>query len=111
MNFKEHIANDISKTIINLDEFADEKNINGVKVRLLEDSDELEYRIKKNYDGLIIGDVLFFISKEEYAKIPLVTEIPTANQSISYDGKPALIINVGKMDSLYEIIIQHAGGY
>ena len=111
MNFKEHIANDISKTIINLDEFADEKNINGVIVRVVEDSDKLEYRIKKDYDGLIIGDVLFFISKEEYAKIPRVTETPTTNQAISYDGKPATIINVGKMDGLYEIILQHAGGY
>lgn len=110
MNFKEYIANDVEKTIINLDEFADEKNINGVKVRVLEDSDELEYRIKKNYDGLIIGDVLFFISEKEYSKIPRVTPIPTANQSIRYDGKPALIINVGKSESLYEIIIQFAGG-
>lgn len=110
MNFKEHIANDVSKTIINLDEFADEKNINGERVRVLEDSDELEYRIKKNYDGLIIGDVLFFISEKEYAKIPRVTPIPTANQSIRYEGKPALIINVGKSENLYEIIIQYAGG-
>ena len=110
MNFKEHIANDVSKTIINLDEFADEKNINGVSVRVLEDSDELEYRIKKNYDGLIIGDVLFFISTEEYAKIPRVTPIPTARQSILYDGKPALIVNVNKSESLYEIILQFAGG-
>lgn len=110
MNFKEHIANDVSKTIINLNEFADEKNINGVRVRLLEDSDELEYRIKKNYDGLIIGDVLFFISETEYKKIPRVSPIPTTNQSILYEGRPALIINVGKSESLYEIIIQYAGG-
>lgn len=111
MNFKEHIANDISSTFENLDEFAIEKSINGVSVRLVEDSDRLEYRIKKNYDGLIIGDVLFFISEKEYAKIPKVNAIPTANQSISYDGKPATMITVGKLDGLYEIIIQHAGGY
>jgi hypothetical protein len=110
MNFKEHIANDISKTIINTDEFAIDKKINGVKVRIVEDSDELEYRIKKNYDGLIIGDVLFFISEKEYKKIPRVTTPPTSNQTINYDGRPALIINVGKSESLYEIIIQYTGG-
>lgn len=111
MNFKEHIANDIFKTFENLDEFAIEKNINGVSVRLVEDSDRLDYRIKKNYDGLIIGDVLFFISKAEYAKIPMVTEIPTSRQSINYGGKPATIITVGELEGMYEIILQHAGGY
>lgn len=110
MNFKEYVADDVKKTIINLNEFADEKNINGKRVRLLEDSDELEHRINKNYDGLIIGDVLFFISEEEYKKIPKVTDPPTANQSIRYEGRPALIFKVGKSEGLYDIIIQYTGG-
>lgn len=111
MNFKEHVANDISKTFINMDEFAVKKNINGVDVELVEDSDRLEYRIKENYNGLVIGDVLFYISDEEYEKIPRVSRTPTSNQAIKYDGKPATIIDVGKLDGIYEIIIQHAGGY
>ena len=110
MNFKEHIANDISKTFINTDEFAVKKNINGVDVELVEDSDRLEYRIKENYNGLIIGDVLFYISEEEYIKIPRVSRTPIADQAIMYDGKPATIIDVGKLDGIFEIIIQHAGG-
>lgn len=111
MNFKEYIANDITSTFVNEDEFASKKKINGVSVQVVEDSDELEYRIKKNYDGLIIGDVLFYISEAEYAKIPRVSEIPTANQAIKYDGKASTIISVKKQNGLYEIIIQHAGGY
>lgn len=111
MNFKEHVANDISKTFINMDEFAVIKNINGVDVELVEDSDRLEYRIKENYNGLVIGDVLFYISESEYAKIPRVSRTPTSNQAISYNGKPATIIEVGELDGIYEIIIQHAGGY
>lgn len=110
MNFKEYIADDISNTFINNNEFADEVLINGVKVNVVEDSDKLEHRIKKDYDGLIIGDVLFYISEAEYRKIPRVTNPPTANQSISYKGKPSIITRVNVNLGVYEVIIQHAGG-
>lgn len=111
MDFKEYIANDISATFINCKEFASGVLINGVEVEVVEDSDELEYRIKKNYDGLIIGDMLFYISESEYKKIPRVSPIPNTNQSISYKGKPSIITSVSANMGVYEIIIQHAGGY
>ena len=110
MNFKEYVANDISNTFFNNDEFSCKVLINGVEVDVVEDSDELEYRIKKNYDGLVIGDVLFFISESEYAKIPKVTSVPTANQAITYNKKPSVITNVSINLGVYEIIIQYAGG-
>lgn len=111
MKFKEYVANDISNTFVNNDEFANEVSINGVAVNVVEDSDELEYRIKKDYDGLIIGDVLFFISESEYQKIPNVLSKPTANQTIRYDGKPSVITRVTEEAGMYAIIIQHSGGY
>ena len=111
MNFKEYVANDIANTFVNDDEFAVDAKINGVVVKIVEDSDKLEYRIKENYEGLIIGDVLFYISEEEYAKIPRVTKTPNTNQSINYNGKPATIVDVGRYDGMYEIILQIAGGH
>jgi hypothetical protein len=111
MDFKQHMAADIENIFINLNEFAETVTINGAKVNVMEDSDKLLYRIQKNYDGLIIGDVLFYISTEEYAKIPHLSPVPTANQAIRYNGKAATITNVGKQGGLYEIIIQNAGGY
>lgn len=110
MSFKEYIANDISNTFVNDDEFAEKVMINGVKVTVVEDSDELENRIKKNYDGLIIGDVLFYISESEYKKIPRVNPIPNPNQAIYYAGKPSIIISSSSVMGMYEIIIQHTGG-
>lgn len=111
MNFKEYIANDNINTYMNKDEFAEEKEINGKTVLLVEDSDKLEKRIKKDYDGLIVGDVLFYISENEYRKIPRVSRIPNAGMALNYAGKPATVINVGNEAGIYEIIISTAGGY
>lgn len=111
MNFKEYIENDIEVTFMNNEEFAEGKRINGVTVTVVEDSDELERRIKTDYQGLIIGDVLFFISADEYAKIPRVSTIPTAGMALNYEGKPSTVINVGKLSGVYEIILRTAGGY
>ena len=108
--FKDYIADDIKKTFFNLEEFAEEVDINGATVSVMEDSEKLESRIKKDYDGLIIGDVLFYISMEEYKKIPFVKGIPTANQAIRYDGKPCTITNVNTENGVYEIILTVAGG-
>lgn len=110
MKFKEHIIEDINNTFVNANEFAEEKNINGVNVLVVEDSDELEHRIKANYNGLIIGDVLFFISFSEYKKIPRVNKTPTSNMAIRYDGIPSTVIQVNKMDGMWEIVLQMAGG-
>lgn len=111
MKFKEYIKSDIGNTFINNNEFAEEKKINGATVLVIEDSDKLESRIKSDYNGLIIGDILFYISSDEYAKIPRVNDVPTTNMALNYDGIRATVTNVGKQSGIYEIILQTAGGY
>lgn len=111
MTFKEHIQHDIGNTFVNDSEFAMAVKINGVSVKVVEDKDQLLYRIKKNYDGLVVGDVLFFITLEEYKKIPHVSEIPSVNDAINYNGRPCLITDVTSQEGLYEITLQKAGGY
>lgn len=107
---KDYIASDIDSVFFNMGEFAEEADINGTTVRVVEDSDKLEYRIKKDYDGLIIGDVLFYIAQAEYEKIAKAKTVPTANQAIRYNGKPCTISNVNKANGVYEIILVTAGG-
>ena len=109
MNFKEYVMQDVKKTFINLLEFAQPVFINGAEVLVVEDNDELVYKITKNFDGLVIGDLLFYISSEEWSKIPAVLG-PSVNQAISYNGKPATITNVVKTEDMYEVIIQYVGG-
>lgn len=110
--FKDFMHADIGNTFENLTEFAETAMINGTAVNIVEDNDKLIYRITQNYDGLVIGDILFYISAEEYAKIPaLLPGKPTANQALKYKGRPATITNVTAEAGMYEIILQMAGGY
>lgn len=111
MIFKEYIPKDIENTFVNMSEFASEVKINGVTVTVVEDRDQLQFRIKENYGGLVIGDVLFYITPKEYEKIPQMKAKPEVNQAINYDGKACTIIDSGEQDGLYEIIIQKVGGY
>lgn len=111
--FKDYVAEDIN-TFLNLEEFAESVEINGVSVSIVEDNDELERKIKdefyRNLEGMVVGDVLFFISKAEYEKIPKVKPIPTADQAIRYKGKPCVITHVSTKNGMYEIILQVIGG-
>ena len=107
MNFKEYVAKDID-TFINLDEFSELIAINGVEVKVVEDHEKLEYKIKKDYDGLIIGDVLFYIKNSECSKIPNMNP-PKTNVAISYKGIPSVITNVSEDMGIYEIILQRTG--
>ena len=113
MNFKEYVQHDIFNTFENQDEFAGKVNINGVMVVVTEDKDQLLYRIKKDYEGLglVVGDILFYISVAEYQKIPHVSKVPTVNEAIAYNGRPCVIMEVTPQDGMYEITLQKAGGY
>lgn len=111
MSFKEYVQQDIANTFENEDEFAGKVNINGVTVSAIEDKDQLLYRIKKNYDGLVVGDILFYISMGEYSKIPHVSHVPKANEAITYNGRPCVIVDVADQDGMYEILLQKAGAY
>lgn len=111
MMFKEYIQHDINSTFVNDTEFASSVTINGKSVTVIEDKDQLLYRIKKNYDGLVVGDILFSISEKEWAKIPKVSPIPSANEAINYNGRPCTIIEANSQEGMYEITLQKAGGY
>ncbi len=111
MMFKEYVQHDIGNTFVNDSEFAISVNINGVFVKVIEDKDQLLYRIKKNYDGLVVGDILFYISMEEYKQIPRLSEIPIVNEALSYNGRPCVITDVNHQEGMYEITLQKAGGF
>ncbi len=106
MNFKECVQNDLD-IIINQNEFAETVTINNTNALVTEDNERLSYKIKKDYDGLIIGDTLFYITKKECVKIPRFG--PTTNEAIIYNGKPATVISYSYSDGLYEVIIQYTG--
>ena len=108
--FKEYIKNDINGVFVNGTEFSETVIINGVSVVVNIDNDRLSQKIIKEYDGVVIGDILFFISAEEFKKIPLMKKAPKANDALTFNGKPCVIITVSETMGMYEIALQYAGG-
>lgn len=106
--FKEYVAEDIN-TFVDPDEFGEKAKLNGVTVNIVPDKEQMDYKIKKDYDGLIIGDILFFISAEEYKKIPRMSRPASAGDALLFNGRPATVVSCTEMSDLYEIILQIAG--
>jgi hypothetical protein len=107
--FKDYLQADIDKVFINTQEYAEPVFINGVSVNIVQDKEQLEYKLSKDTRGLINGNMLFSISETEYCKIPKVNKIPRAGDVIMYDSKPATICDVSYNAGLYQIIIESAG--
>ena len=55
------------------------------------------------------GDALFFISADEWAKVPRVSHPPRTDEAILIDGRHATITVVQENAGLYDITISYAG--
>lgn len=110
MTFKEQMAADLENVFMNTAEHADAAMVNGAKVAVIWDSDTLNYRIRSDYNGLLIGDALFFISETEWAKIPRTSNPPRAGEALNIDGRAATIALISSNAGLYDITINFAGG-
>jgi len=97
--FKDYIKNDI-QTFINLNEFAEIHNINGQNLSVLIDNDRLERRSKVEYEGIIVGDILYFASESSFIKQPKPGEMQR------FDGIPCDVFDVRKDTGIYEIILK-----
>lgn len=106
---KEYIAKDINNVFVNDKEFSETVTINGVSVIVNVDNDRLTQKGFTDIEGLVLGDVLFFISAEEFKKVPYMKKIPTANDALMFNGKACEIINVAENAGVYEIALQYGG--
>ena len=108
--FKKYIEQDINSTFLNANEFGELASVNGVSVKIVQDDDRLSFRIKKDYDGLVVGDVLFYITIAEWNKLPRVSKKPRAGETILFKGKPSTITSVLDETGVYEVVLQYNGG-
>lgn len=108
--FKEYIAKDINHIFKNEKEFSETVTINGVSVIVNIDNDRLSKKTFTDFDGVVIGDILFFISSEEFKKIPLVRKEPKVNDALMFNGKSCIVTNVVDNMGMFEITLQYGGG-
>ncbi|WP_160688329.1 hypothetical protein [Clostridium sp. C2-6-12] len=99
MDFKELLKDDLN-VFINPDEFGEPHVIDGKVVNIIVDEETLKDRNKKEYDGIVQADVLYFAKEEELMKAPRPKSIQL------FDGVLYEIFDAKLDDGVYEVILQ-----
>ncbi len=108
MTFKEQIARDNHTIFMNLNEFSDIHTVNGVKMAVQIDSNEMIEREKRNQyrqrglyaDGIYMKELLIYVRAEEFGKLPAVGRV------IDFDGKKYTISDAIDEDGIYSICLE-----
>ena len=99
MRFIDTVYHDIE---LFFDDLAEEVYLDGNKTRILIDYDRLKDRSKKEYDGIVVGDLLYFCKAEDLPNIPKVGDKQILGKKM-YE-----IFDVRKDLGIFEIILKGA---
>lgn len=99
LNAKDYFYNDLDN-FMNASEFAEKHRIGNKILDVIVDDDKLEERSKKEYDGIIVGDVLIFVKAKDYGPPPKPDSI------LYFDGKPYIVFDARHDTGMYEIILK-----
>ncbi len=102
--FKDLIAADIGNVFMNPDEFAEPHTVDGVSMVVTVDNDRLKERSKKEYDGLSVGELLFF------APAAAFTKRPVQDRPMNFDGRAMIVFDVREDLGMLEIILNQNRG-
>lgn len=80
-------------------ELAESHNISGSTKMVIIDNDRLMQRSKAEYEGISVGQLLFYIQSKDLPKRP------EPNTVMSFDGKPMVVFDCREEDGMYEIIL------
>lgn len=101
-SFKEQLEKDMDSTFFNLDEFAENHNIDGKEIPVVVDNDRIiELSLGKMVEtrGIFTDDILFFVQKK------YLDYEPCAGQHMSFDGRIYPISDVKEDFGGYTIIL------
>ena len=103
-NMKDYFNNDLDVFINNYD-FSDNHTIDKRTLSIIVDNDRLMHRSKKEYDGITVGEILYFVKKSDFGARP---EEGTPQ---IFDGRQMYVFNVREDNGMYEILLsQNRGG-
>lgn len=92
----------IEDLVIFFEDFSEEMFINGNFIDIVMDQDRLKERSKKEFDGIYVGDLLYFAKVKEFIREPKIGDMQIINK------KKYTIFDVRKDLGLYEIILKVA---
>ncbi len=96
-DFKDQVLIDLK---IFFNEFAEPHTYNGKSVSVVIDNDHLKERSKKEYDGISVGDILFFILSSD------LENIPEPEQQVKFDNSLYKVFDVRQDNGMCEVILQ-----
>jgi hypothetical protein len=102
-SFKNHLKSDLG-VFLNSDEFAEPHVINNRTLNIVVDNDRLIERSKKEFDGISVGELLYYVSADIYGPMPSQGEIQL------FDRKVMQVFDVRSDNGLYEIILHRNTG-
>lgn len=89
------------------DEISEDVQINYIAVNVVLDHDKLQDRSKKEYDGISVGDILYFAKKEELLK--KLGGIPNSEDIQNFNGRTCTVFDVREDKGLIEVILNSNG--
>ena len=100
MKLKELIAADVEKVFLNPEEFGEIHTVNGLKMLIIMDGNEMierEKRVKNHAEGTFRKQILFFVAAEEFGALPAI------GREISVDSRKYRVIDAISESGIYSI--------
>lgn len=101
--FKDMIAADVHSVFLNVEEFSDMHNLNGVDMPVQEDSNEQierEKRYNQHMDGAYTNQKLIYVASADYGPMPKQSSM------LVYDGKRYKVADAIEEDGIYSITLE-----
>ena len=103
MNFEEQLQSDIEEVFLNLDEFAEIHNIEGKKIPVVMDTDQMDKNVQ--ILGLIEADMLIMGKENDF---PANLE---PGRMLNVDGREMIVANVSRKQGIVEVALRQNRTY
>ena len=101
--FKDMVQRDVHDVFLNLDEFSDIHNVNGVEMPVQIDNNEQIERQKRQTEiaeGVFVSQKLIYVSSSDFGPLPRIESI------LKLDGKTYRVVDAVGEDGIYSITIE-----
>ena len=100
MSFKDDILADLDEVFLNLDEFAEEHTIEGKKISVVMNNDQLETLKEGQILGLVEADMVIFAKAED---LPRDLD---PGRFLNVDGRELIVVKAGRNMGLAEVALR-----
>ena len=101
--FKDMVQRDVHDVFLNLDEFSDIHNVNGVEMPVQIDNNEQIERQKRQTEiaeGVFVSQKLIYVSSSDFGPLPRIESV------LKLDGKTYRVVDAIDEDGIYSITIE-----